>query len=406
MRDFSHRFESACNLPNWVPTPRNRRAKQNVRKLDAVVNRIIRSRREAGGDRGDLLSKLIHARDEVDQTGMTDRQLRDEVMTLFLAGHETTANALAWTWFLLGQNPEVENRLLGRIEHRSSAIAMPDVADVPKLTYTEAVLKESMRLLSAGLRLQPPRAGRRHDRWLSYSRRQCRDHEPMGHAPRSTLVVDEPEQVPPGAVAERRHQSNVPTYAYFPFGGGPRVCIGNTFAMLEAILVVASHRAAASASSWSSRKRSNPGRRSRCAPRRNSRSRSLPQRRRPLRPRPQLRNSALSDLRVAAIIAVHYQQYEQIGPARIKDVSSESIQDPAPTDTPARSRARHSSDAPRKTAVPDTPATSDAVKVASQELATALIAAATDNVAIRRRLASGDRAPMRSNRSIGNALPT
>ena len=80
-----------------------------------VVNRIIRQRRESGGDHGDLLSKLIHARDEVDQTGMTDRQLRDEVMTLFLAGHETTANALAWTWFLLAQNPEQDARLVAEL---------------------------------------------------------------------------------------------------------------------------------------------------------------------------------------------------------------------------------------------------------------------------------------------------
>ena len=145
MRDFSRRFESAWHFPPWVPTPRNRRRKINVAKLDKVVNRIIHNRRQSNTDPGDLLSKLIHARDEVDQSGMTDKQLRDEVMTLFLAGHETTANALAWTWYLLAQHPAVENRLL---EELATVVGdrFPDAADVPTLIYTEAVIKESMRL--------------------------------------------------------------------------------------------------------------------------------------------------------------------------------------------------------------------------------------------------------------------
>lgn len=236
MRDFSHRFESAFNFPPWVPTPRNRRAKRNVHRLDAVVNRIIRARREAGGDRGDLLSKLIHARDEVDHTGMTDRQLRDEVMTLFLAGHETTANALAWTWFLLGQNPVAESRL-----HEELVTVLgdrwPDAADVPKLVYTEAVLKESMRLY-------PPA--------FAFSRRVLADATVGGyHVPAGSAVImsqwvihrderwwDEPEKFCPQRWLEPTTKPR-PTYAYFPFGGGPRGCIGNTFAMLEAILVVA-----------------------------------------------------------------------------------------------------------------------------------------------------------------------
>lgn len=236
MKDFSHRFESAWNFPSWVPTPMNQRGKRNVRQLDMVVNRIIHNRRESKSDPGDLLSKLIHARDEVDQTGMTDRQLRDEVMTLFLAGHETTANALAWTWFLLGQNPVVENRLL---EELASVVGdrYPDVDDVPKLTFTEAVLKESMRLF-------PP--------VYAFSRRVLTDAAIGGfHVPSGSAVImsqwvthrdprwwDEPDEFRPErwlteTVKERS------AYAYFPFGAGPRGCIGNTFAMLEAILVVA-----------------------------------------------------------------------------------------------------------------------------------------------------------------------
>jgi cytochrome P450 len=236
MRDFSSRFEGWFNPPMWIPTPRNRRAKRNVRQLDTVVNRIIRQRRESGRDRGDLLSKLIAARDEVDHTGMTDRQLRDEVMTLFLAGHETTANALAWTWFLLGQNPAALAKLLAEL----SAVLgnrSPSVADMPKLVYTEAVLKEAMRLY-------PPA--------FAFSRRVVTDAVIGGyHVPAGSAVImsqwvihrdarwwDEPDRFLPERWLEGAGKDR-PQYAYFPFGGGPRGCIGNLFAMLETILVVA-----------------------------------------------------------------------------------------------------------------------------------------------------------------------
>jgi cytochrome P450 len=179
---------------------------------------------------------LIHARDEVDQSGMTDRQLRDEVMTLFLAGHETTANALAWTWFLLAQNSEIENRLI----HELNTVIgdrWPNVNDVPNLPYTEAVLKESMRLY-------PPA--------YAFSRRVLADAEIGGyHVPAGSAVImsqwvvhrdprwfDQPNEFRPERWLTEPSQSR-PAYAYFPFGGGPRVCIGNTFAMLETILVVA-----------------------------------------------------------------------------------------------------------------------------------------------------------------------
>jgi cytochrome P450 len=235
MRDFSRRFESAWNPPVWVPTPRNRRAKRNVRKLDAVVNRIIRQRRQEGRDHGDLLSKLIAARDEVD-TGMTDRQLRDEVMTIFLAGHETTANALVWTWYLLALNPDIERRLLSEI---STVVGdrWPELRDVPNLTYTEAVVNESLRLF-------PPA--------YAFSRRVLANttiggyHIPAGSAVllsqwiihRDARWFDQPERFMPERWLSNPSKPR-PDYAYFPFGGGPRVCIGNTFAMLELVLIVA-----------------------------------------------------------------------------------------------------------------------------------------------------------------------
>jgi cytochrome P450 len=240
MRDFSHRFESMINLPMWVPTRRNLRAKRNVRKLDAIVHRIIQQRR-ASGDRGDLLSKLIQARDEVDKSGMTDRQLRDEVMTLFLAGHETTANALTWTWFLIAQHPEIENRLLEEVRN-AIGDRTPGAADLPKLPYTEAVIKEAMRLY-------PP--------VYAFSRRVLVDAEIGGfQVPAGSAVImsqwvihhdprwyNDPDEFKPerwlaannGAAGQKER----PDYAYFPFGGGPRGCIGNTFAMLETILAVA-----------------------------------------------------------------------------------------------------------------------------------------------------------------------
>jgi cytochrome P450 len=236
MRDFSSRFEGWFNPPSWIPTPRNRRAKRNVRQLDAVVNRIIRQRRESGGDRGDLLSKLINARDEVDQTGMTDKQLRDEVMTLFLAGHETTANALAWTWFLLAQNPAAESKLIDELK---SVIGdrTPDASDVSKLPYTEAVVKESMRLY-------PP--------VYAFSRRVLADATIGGyHVPAGSAVImsqwvlhrderwwDAPQEFRPERWLDG-HAKPRPDYAYFPFGAGPRGCIGNLFAMLEAMLAIA-----------------------------------------------------------------------------------------------------------------------------------------------------------------------
>ena len=131
---------------NRLPLPSNRRVRQGQAFLDATILRMINERRASGEDRGDLLSMLLLAQDEEgDGSGMTDKQVRDEALTLFLAGHETTANALTWTWYLLSQHPEVEAKLHAEID-AVLADRLPTAEDVPQLPYTRMVLAESMRL--------------------------------------------------------------------------------------------------------------------------------------------------------------------------------------------------------------------------------------------------------------------
>ena len=222
--------------PLWVPTPLNRRASAGKRALDAIVYGMIARRRETGEDPGDLLSMLMHAVDEETGEGMSDQQLRDEVMTIFLAGHETTANALSWALYLLSRHPEVARRVgeeLGRVLGGRS----PTVEDLPALELTERVFLETLRLFppawmvgrylaeddaADGVRLCAP-AMVLASPWLTH-----RDPKwwpnPEGFDPDRFL--------PEAARARPRH-------AFIPFGGGPRICIGNAFAMMEAKLLLA-----------------------------------------------------------------------------------------------------------------------------------------------------------------------
>ncbi len=234
--DFGARLQSFRLVPYWVPTPGNLRARRAVRRLDALVRRIIAGRHASGEDRGDLLSMLVQAQDADDGTRMTARQVRDEVMTIFLAGHETTAVALSWTWYLLGRHPDVEARLADELRDVLGG-RTPSVADLPRLKYAEMVVTESMRLY-------PPAYG--------IGRQAVKATEIAGHAfARSDIFVaptwvvhrdprwfEEPEAFRPerwaGDLARR-----LPRFAYFPFGGGPRQCIGNSFAQMEAVLLLA-----------------------------------------------------------------------------------------------------------------------------------------------------------------------
>lgn len=214
-------------FPPAIPSPSNLRYKRAVEKLDAIVYRVIRERRDKGGDHGDVLSILLDARDE-DGTAMTDRQIRDESMTLFLAGHETTANALAWTFDLLSRNPDVRRRVEDEVDALDRS---PTFEDLKRLPYTLAVFKEAMRL-------RPP--------VYMLGRRALEDVDVGGlRIEKNSIVMinilgihrrgdlwSSPEAFDPERFLGDK-EKQLPRCAYLPFGGGPRVCIGNHFALME-----------------------------------------------------------------------------------------------------------------------------------------------------------------------------
>jgi cytochrome P450 len=219
-----------------LPVPKLRRARMARARLDAIIYRMIADRRTSGRDHGDLLSMLLAAQDEEDGGGMTDRQVRDEAMTIFLAGHETTANALTWTWHLLSTAPDVEARLHAEVD-RVLGGRLPAVGDLAALQQVERVVTESMRLY-------PPA-------WI-IGRRAIEEYR-LGQyvvPARSILVMSQyvmhrdprfyadPERFDPDRWTPE-FRAALPKFAYFPFGGGPRQCIGESFAWMELILLVA-----------------------------------------------------------------------------------------------------------------------------------------------------------------------
>jgi cytochrome P450 len=219
-----------------LPVPKLRRARMARARLDAIIYGMIADRRASGRDHGDLLSMLLAAQDEEDGGGMTDQQVRDEAMTIFLAGHETTANALTWLWYLLSGAPEVEARLHAEVD-RALDGRLPTMADLPSLQYVERVVTESMRLY-------PPA-------WI-IGRRAIADYQLGDYvAPaRSILLMSpyimhrdprfytDPERFDPDRWTPE-FRASLPRFAYFPFGGGPRQCIGESFAWMELTLLVA-----------------------------------------------------------------------------------------------------------------------------------------------------------------------
>jgi cytochrome P450 len=233
---FPVRFRSVLRLPPLLPTPGNVRHWHALRRLDRIVFALIKERRAAGGGGDDLLGRMLRACDEEDGRGMTDRQLRDEAMTLFLAGHETTALLLSWAWYLLALHPEAQEELAAELRDVLGGRA-PTAADLPRLRYTEMVVQEAMRLYPPAYIIGRQAVG------------ACTlgdYHIPAGGTVlMSQWVVhrdprwwDDPERFFPGRWADGLAR-RLPRYAYFPFGGGPRVCIGNAFATMEAVLVLA-----------------------------------------------------------------------------------------------------------------------------------------------------------------------
>ena len=232
----NQRLSSVLRVPSWIPTGRNLREMRALAELDAMLRILIRDRRGSGDGHDDLLSVLLAAVDEDSGARMSDQQLRDEMMTLFLAGHETTANALTWTFYLLSRHPEVETRLVDELQ-RVLAGRVPSMNDLPELPYTDMVLREA-------LRLYPPAPG--------LAREPIEDVTIGGYnVPKGSLIsantyaiqrdsrfFADPERYDPDRFVPG-WEERIPRYAYLPFGAGPRVCIGSGFAMMEARLILA-----------------------------------------------------------------------------------------------------------------------------------------------------------------------
>jgi cytochrome P450 len=236
LEQIDDRLHRLVALPLFLPTPQNRRFLTALRTLDTVVSEMIAERRRAQEDRGDLLSMFMLVQDEETGERMNDRQLLDEVKTILLAGHETTANALTWTWYLLAQHPEIEAQLAAELTQVLGG-RVPTMADLPRLAYTQRVIQESIRLF-------PPA-------WI-FLRHAIHNDEIGGYTIPSGQVVGispyvmhrhpgfwedperfDPQRFTPERVATRHR------FAYIPFAAGPRQCIGNLFAMTEAQLVLA-----------------------------------------------------------------------------------------------------------------------------------------------------------------------
>jgi cytochrome P450 len=224
-------------LPVSLPRPGDKRFQEGVNALDEVVYRIIQRRRDSGENTGDLLSMLMFSQDQDTGEFMTNKQLRDELITVMTAGHETVAIALGWTWYLLSQNADVEARLYKEVSSVLNGRPAATMQDLPKMPYAKMVLEEAMRLYPPVWPI--PRVAVKNDQLGAY-------HIPAG----SMVVVSpyvvhrnpdfwpnpekfDPERFTPDLVANR------PRYAYLPFGGGQRICIGNNFAMMQAQLALA-----------------------------------------------------------------------------------------------------------------------------------------------------------------------
>jgi cytochrome P450 len=236
MHWFESKRKQGFLIWEWFPRPENIRYRNAIEQMDKSIYNIINQRRTSGEEPGDLLSMLMQARDEEDGSQMSDKQLRDELVTLILAGHETTSNTLSWTWMLLAQHPQVQTKLIEELKTVLDG-RPPTVADLPRLRYADMVIKESMRLY-------PPVA--------SFGREAAKDCEIGGYSvPAGCAIIisqwvmhhspryfEEPEVFNPERWANDL-EKKLPRGVYIPFGDGPRVCIGKGFALMEAVLLLA-----------------------------------------------------------------------------------------------------------------------------------------------------------------------
>ncbi len=230
------RLTAPLSLPVWVSTQPNRQFRQAKATIDSVVLKIIQDRRQAPDQGDDLLSMLMSATDEETGKGMSDFELLNEIITLFNAGHDTTATSLAWTWYLLGLHPEVAENMRSEVDTVLQG-GEPTFEKLPKLEYTRRVFDESLRLCPPGMGLAP--------------RAALEDDEIGGYAiPKGSILNiafyftlrhpdfwQNPEQFDPDRFLPEQ-VTNRPKYAYMPWGAGPHVCIGKSFAVMESVMIL------------------------------------------------------------------------------------------------------------------------------------------------------------------------
>jgi len=231
-----HRLKKLANYPLWLPVPRVLKYNHNRRILDNVVIQIIDERRKSGEKCNDLLDMLMSAEDEETGEKMSDKQLRDEVMTVFLAGHETTANALTWTFYLLSQNPVAAKKFYDEIDTVFNG-KKPGIADLKNLVYTQQVIYESLRLFPPAWALGRTALG--EDEIDGF---KIKKGDNILICPyvihRSKLLWKDPEKFDPERFSPEE-MKEMHKFKYFPFGGGPRFCIGNNFAQMEMQVILA-----------------------------------------------------------------------------------------------------------------------------------------------------------------------
>lgn len=232
---IDNEYEVYSILPDWMPVIRFGKYQRAVSTVQIITDQIIRSRRKVNRDQGDLLTMLLTAQDE-DGSRMTDEQVNAQVLSMLFAGHETTANTMAWTWYLLSNNPHAYEKLTAEIDQVLQG-QQPTMADLPRLKYTEMVIKESQRLYPSA--------------W--YAERVPLNDTTLGEYPvkagtpvvisvyvtqRDARFFDRPEEFIPERFSEE-NVGRIPKYAYMPFGAGAHQCIGNGFAMMATRLILA-----------------------------------------------------------------------------------------------------------------------------------------------------------------------